>query len=131
MREKQYEKPMLKRVSLRSNNPVADCWNEASVGGGPLRYYDTEGHGFVKFRITGGGSCKDFAGTTQDVEYTCLLNEQGQYCDQMTDDAANAAENEFIAAFTAAFDTQHGNPNGGSPFHGISDTFPEDPHNFS
>ena len=127
-----YEKPSLKNISLRSNSPVADCWNEATHGGsGPTRYYDTTGHGFVAFRIVGGGNCKEYAGTTQEVRYTCLLNENGIECDQMTAEAAAAAEAEFQRVFQAEFDTQTGLPNGGSPFHGIQNTFPDDPHNFS
>ncbi len=128
---RKYEKPSLRMVSLRGNAPVADCWNEAASNQGRRpRYYDTTGHGFVEFEITGGGNCKNYAGTTQALRYTCRLNEAGEYCDQMTPENEAAALAEFEDVFSKAFD-EVTEANGGSPYKGISDQFPPDPHGMS
>lgn len=45
---KQYEKPFMKMVSLRSNESVADtCWG--NHGPDTQRYWDTAGKGYVAF----------------------------------------------------------------------------------
>lgn len=123
---KVYVKPMMKNVAIQSNKAVADqCWGES---GNIKHYYDTSGHGFIKFYVDA-PNCKQWNGdASSTATFTCLLNEQGQDCDQMTAAAAAAAKAEFYAAFKKRFDEV---ANGGSSYQGFSEDFPNDPHGMS
>lgn len=51
--KKQYEKPFMKMVPLRSNESVANtCWG--NHGPETQRYWDIEGKGYVSFYCSGG-----------------------------------------------------------------------------
>lgn len=128
-----YEKPMLQSVAIQSNKTVADvCWGEGSSGHAPTHYYDSSGHGFVKFKVTT-PDCKEWDGQLNEYEYTCLLTEQGVYptiwdCPETTQELVNSALAQFDVAFTQYYATV---ANHGSSASGFSDTFPPDPHGMS
>ncbi|MDO4974489.1 MAG: hypothetical protein Q4E38_09815 [Eubacteriales bacterium] len=121
-----YVKPMMESVAVQSNKAVADqCWGES---GNVTHYYDSTGHGFVKFTVNA-PNCKHWDGSAEEnATYTCQLNEQGIPCDQMTPEAAQAAISEFAVAFRTRFEEI---ANGGSSYKGFSDDFPPDPHGMS
>ncbi len=128
-----YEKPSISSIVIQSNKSVADvCWGEGSSGASPMHYYDTEGHGFVKFTVNT-PDCKAWDGKLNYSEYTCLYRENGTYssnpeCPHWTQELENAAMREFQEAFDAYYATVS---NHGSSAKGFSNTFPEDPHGMS
>ena len=130
---KSYEKPMLMSVAVQSNRSVADvCWGEGASGNSPTHYYDSSGHGFVKFRVTT-PDCKEWDGQLNEYSYTCLYVENGTYpnnqaCPQWSQELEAAALAEFDVAFNKYYATVS---NHGSSASGFSDTFPHDPHDKS
>lgn len=117
---------MMKNVAIQSNKAVADqCWGES---GNKMHYYDTTGHGFIKFYVNA-PNCSEWEGDAYSTStFTCQLQEHGMQCDLMSAEAAEAARQEFYAAFKTRFDEI---ANGGSSYKGFSDEFPYDPHGMS
>ena len=127
---REYEKPIMSSVAVQSNKSVAAmCWGENHGShAGTYHYYDSTGHGFVKFYVTA-TNCKEWDGdTSASAVYTCQYNEQGLECEQMTPENENAALSEFFEAFRIRFE-QIGN--GGSSYDGFSNDYPYDPHGMS
>ncbi len=122
-----YQKPMLKNVKIQSNSAVADwCWSEPEHGS-PVHYYDTEGHGFVKFRVFT-PDCSAWDGRLNTRSYTCSRVEDGTYTQASEcPDWSQALENAALAEFQVAFDEYFATvSNHGSSAKGFSDTFPKD-----
>lgn len=130
---KEYIRPAMAQVAIQSNRVVADvCWGEGSSGSSPLHYYDTQGHGFVKFRVNT-PSCKEWDGQLNYREYTCSRVEEGIYSSvSECPDWSSQLESSALAEFGEAFDTYYASvSNHGSSAKGFSDTFPPDHHGMS
>ena len=130
---KQYRKPAMMKAVIRSSASVAEvCWGEGSSGASPLHYYDTAGHGFVKFRVNT-PDCKAWDGQLNYRAYTCSRVEDGTYTNASDcPDWSTSLESSALAEFQDAFDNYYAKvSNHGSSAKGFSDTFPEDHHDMS
>lgn len=124
-----YEKPTVSFVALQSSSPVAKCWNETNnENNNRTRYYDSEGHGFIKFNITLGQDCGNVTHINYNATYTCIYNEQNIPCEYMTAENEAKALEEFQNAWYKTLEAQ---ANGGSNYAGIDDEYPPDYHGFS
>lgn len=124
-----YEKPTMRLVTLQSSTPVAKCWNETNnAQNNVTRYFDSPGHGFIKFNIILGQNCGNITNINVDATYTCSVEINGGNCEQMTPENEAAAMQSFQDAWYATLAAQS---NGGSNYAGIDSDYPPDPHRMS
>ena len=126
---KTYEKPKMSYVAIHGGAPVAKCWNETNNDNNKVtRYFDTPGHGFIKFNITPGQNCGNVTNINVDAVYTCIVVEAKEECEQMTPENQAAAMQNFDDAWKKTLERQ---ANGGSNYAGIDTDYPSDPHGMS
>lgn len=113
-RIKNYEKPRLTFVSLRDEKNVAEtCWG-GNMGAQNLTwYYDTEGKGYVSFKISAGACALNLANVTY---YEEKGGNNGVPLPQ-----GDSKYQELEAALAKS------GGNEGTNFKGIKSSFPENP----
>lgn len=122
MRENRtYEKPKMKFVSTRNEEAVADtCWGHHNKG--TTLYYDTEGLGYVSFKIAS-GSC---ALNLTDVKYHANHNSNGNCSEECTElSKTDPKTNEVYTTLEKALKDAGGNA--GQNFNGSSAYISESP----
>ena len=114
---KQYEKPFMKMVSLRSNESVADtCWG--NHGPDTQRYWDTAGKGYVAFYC---------------ANTNCNMKDQSDlvvwYYDKKNDDEPELLKTSD-SLHGKVYEAVKAGGNSGNPLRGMKD-FPDTPGGMS